>query len=69
MRNPTVGKLNSPRGTRACHKCGRKGHYAKEYHGSSYVIAMYKELQSLREGKRETHTLDAPSPTLSELNP
>ena len=52
-----------------CHKCGRKGHYAKECRASSYVIAMYKELQSLREGKRETHTLDAPSPTLSELDP
>ena len=30
---------------------------------------MYKKLQSLREGKRENHTLDAPSPTLCELDP
>lgn len=30
---------------------------------------MCKELQSVREGKRECHTLDAPSPILSELDP
>ena len=34
MRNPNLGKFNSPRGTRDCHKCGRKGHYAKEFHAS-----------------------------------
>ena len=42
---------------RVCHKCGRNGHYAKECDASSYVLAIYKELQSLRKGKRETHTL------------
>ena len=52
-----------------CHKCGRKGLYAKECRASSYVIAMYTELQSLREGKRETHTFDAPSTTFSRLDP
>ena len=53
----------------SCHKCGRKGHYIKECRASQYIADMYKELQSLRKGKRETHTLDAPSLTLSELDP
>ena len=30
---------------------------------------MYKELQLLRKRKKETHTLDAPSLTLNELDP
>ena len=29
---------------------------------------MYKELQSFTKRKRETHTLDAPSPILNELD-
>ena len=33
---------------RVCHKCGKNGHYAKECDASSYVLAIYKELQSLR---------------------
>jgi hypothetical protein len=52
-----------------CHKCGRKGHYAKECRASSYVIAMYKELQSLKKRKKETHILDILSPTFSEIDP
>jgi hypothetical protein len=36
---------------------------------SSHVIAIYKELQSLRKEKRETHTVDVPSSTLSKLDP
>lgn len=48
----------------SCHKCGRTGHYIKECRASQYIVDMYKELKSLREGKRETHTLDVPSLSL-----
>ena len=30
------------------HKCGRKGHYAKECRASAYVVELYKELQQLK---------------------
>ena len=52
-----------------CHKCGRQGHYAKECRASQYITDMYKELQALKGGKRETHTLDASSFTRTELDP
>ena len=60
---------SSTKTERVSHKCGRKGHYAKECHDSSYVLAIYNELQSLRKGEKETPTLDAPSLTLNELDP
>ena len=68
---PMAGRSSqsSTKTERVCHKCGRTGHYAKACRASSYVLEMYKELQSLRKGKRETHTLDAPSSTLNELDP
>jgi hypothetical protein len=44
-----------------CHKCGRPGHYARECRAPVYVTDMYRELQNLRESRREAHTLDAPS--------
>ena len=52
-----------------CHKCGRPGHYARECRSSEYLQTLYKELQALKGSKRETHTLDAPSLTLTELDP
>ena len=45
----------------ACHKCGRQGHYARECRTPEYFVEMYRELQKLKEEKREVHTLDAPS--------
>ena len=60
---------SSTKTKRVCHNCGRNGHYAKECRASSYVLAIYKELQSLRKRNRETHTLDVSSPTLNELDP
>lgn len=41
-----------------CHKCGRKGHYAKECRASAYVVELYKELQKLRNQSRDNYNLD-----------
>ena len=38
-----------------CHKCGRKGHYAKECRASAYVIELYKEVQRLKGSNRENY--------------
>ena len=38
-----------------CHKCCRKGHYAKEYRASAYVIELYKEVQKLKGSNRENY--------------
>ena len=41
-----------------CHKCGRKGHYAKECRASAYVIELYKEVQRLKNQSRENYNID-----------
>ena len=38
-----------------CHKCGRKGHYAKECRASSYVVELYREIQRLQNQPRENY--------------
>jgi hypothetical protein len=38
-----------------CHKCGRKGHYAKECRASAYVIELYKEVQRLKGNTQENY--------------
>ena len=41
-----------------CHKCGRKGHHAKEYRASTYVLELYREIQKLRNQLRDNYNLD-----------
>jgi hypothetical protein len=41
-----------------CHKCGRKGHYAKECRASAYVVELYRELQRLKNQSRQNYNLD-----------
>ena len=41
-----------------CHKCGRKGHYAKECRASAYVIELYRELQRLTNQSRQNYNMD-----------
>ena len=41
-----------------CHKCGRKGHYAKECRTSTYVVELYKELQRLKGHPRENYNFN-----------
>jgi hypothetical protein len=47
--------------TRSCHKCGRKGHLARDCRTDDYFVLMYKELQRLKSKQPETHALDAPT--------
>lgn len=49
-----------------CHKCSRKGHFARACKAPPYLIKMYKELQTLRGRQRETHALDTLS--ISEID-
>jgi hypothetical protein len=46
---------------RSCHKCGRKGHLARDCRTDDYFVHMYKELQRLKSKQPETHALDAPT--------
>jgi hypothetical protein len=46
---------------RSCHKCGRKGHIAKDCRAGDYLAQMYKELQQLKSKQPEAHAVDAPS--------
>jgi hypothetical protein len=46
---------------RSCHKCGRKGHIAKDCQAGDYLIQVYKELQQLKSKQPEAHAVDAPS--------
>ena len=48
---PTQSKGN-------CHKCGRKGHYAKECRASAYVIELYREVQRLKNQPRKNYNFD-----------
>jgi hypothetical protein len=41
-----------------CHKCGRKGHYAKECRASTYVVELYRKLQRLKNQSRQNYNLD-----------
>ena len=41
-----------------CHKCGCKGHYAKECRASAYVVELYKELQQLKNQSRQNYNQD-----------
>lgn len=50
-----------------CHKCGRRGHYARECRTPSFFVDLYKELQKLKAEKREVHSLDAPNFTDQDL--
>jgi hypothetical protein len=45
----------------SCHKCGRKGHIAKDCRAGDYLVQMYKELQQLKSKQPEAHAVDAPS--------
>ena len=47
--------------TGECQKCSRPGHVSQECRADEYVVKMYKELQQLKKGQRESHSLDAPS--------
>ena len=47
--------------TNEYHRCGRTGHGSRDCWVGAYVEKMYKELQELRKGQRELHSLDAPS--------
>ena len=60
-RNGQSSQTNRSETRGACHKCGRHGHYARECRAPEYFVEMYRELQKLKEEKREVHTLDAPS--------
>ena len=44
-----------------CQKCGQPGHVSQDCRASEYMVKMYKKLQQLREGQKESHSLDAPS--------
>ncbi|KAG0587687.1 hypothetical protein KC19_2G183600 [Ceratodon purpureus] len=45
----------------ACQKCGRIGHKPHECRAGAYTEKLYKELQELQKGQRESHSLDVPS--------
>jgi hypothetical protein len=49
-----------------CHKCGRKGHLAKDYRAPPYIVNMYRELQQLRNQTRQAYNFEnsnsAPQP-------
>lgn len=51
-----------------CHKCGRKGHFAKECRASPYTVNMYKELQQLRNQTRQTYNFENHNPNLPPYN-
>lgn len=46
-----------------CHKCGRKGHFAKYCRAPPYIVNMYKELQQLRTQTRQAYNFENPKPT------
>ena len=43
-----------------CHKCGRKGHFAKDCRAPPYLVNMYKELQQLRNQSCQTYNFENP---------
>jgi hypothetical protein len=45
--------------TRNCHKCGRKGHLAKDCRTDKYFTDLYKELQLLKAKRPESHMVVA----------
>jgi hypothetical protein len=47
--------------TNECQRCGRVGHESRECRAGAYTEKLYKELQELRKGQRESHSMDAPS--------
>jgi hypothetical protein len=45
-----------------CHKCGRKGHFAKDCRAPPYIVSMYRELQQLRTQIRQAYNFENPNP-------
>ena len=45
-----------------CHKCGRKGHFAKDCRAPSYITNMYRELQQLRTQNKQNYNFENPNP-------
>ena len=43
------------------HKCGRKGHLAKDCRVPPYIVNIYRELQQLRTQTRQTYNFENPS--------
>jgi hypothetical protein len=69
-RNPATGYQNKPRNYQPrfdqrkhvqgnCHKCGKKGHFAKDCRASQYLVELYREVQQLRNKPRQNYNFEA----------
>ena len=45
-----------------CHKCGRKGHFAKDCRTPPYMVNMYQELQQLHTQTHQTYNFENSQP-------
>ena len=48
-----------------CHKCGRRGHFAKDCRAPQYVINLYRENQQLRNQPRQNYNFEGPNQSSS----
>ena len=60
--------FQSPQSQGNCHKCGRKGHFAKDCRAPPYIVNMYRELQQFRNQTRQNYNFENPN-TNSDISP
>ena len=68
--NPYKPRNFQPRQSHVnCHRCGRKGHFAKNCRFTIlYIFNIYRELQQLRNQPRQTYNFKNPNPNPPSFN-